>query len=270
MPKNLYNGNQSPKTKGDKCMNIDLQNAINEFIKYTEKYNLNDKHIKGKQEHSLRVMKISKQIAEGLELSEREIELAMLIGLLHDIARFEQYTKYNTFKDLKSVDHGDFGAEILEKELRKYIESNEYDEIIIKAVKNHNKFKIEEGLTPNEELFAKMIRDADKIDIFYESVEMFWKGKEQEVEDSIISEEVVEQIKNFSQIRRRAEEAPIDNIMRVIGFIFDVNFKSSFRILKQENYINKILDRYNLNDEYTKQNVEEIRRIANEYVENKI
>lgn len=244
-----------------------IDKAKEEFIKYTGNYNLQNIHIKGKQEHSLRVMEISKQIAEGLKLSEEEIELATLIGLLHDIARFEQYTKYNTFKDLKSVDHGDYGAEILEKDLRKYIETNDYDDIIIKAVKNHNKFKIEEGLTLKQELFARIIRDADKIDIFYESVELFWRGKEQEVENSKISEEVVDTIKKQSQTMRKTEESPVDNIMRVIAFIFDVNFKSSFQIIKEENYINKILDRYNFIDEYTKQKVEEIRKIANEYIE---
>lgn len=248
-------------------MYINLEKAKEQFIKYTENYDLQNEHIKGKQEHSLRVMEISKQIAEGLQLSQEEIDIATLIGLLHDIARFEQYTKYNTFKDLKSIDHGDFGAEILEKELRRYIETNDYDDIIIKAVKNHNKFKIEEGLTKKELIQAQIIRDADKIDIFYESVEMFWRGKEQEVENSKISEEVIEQIKSHSQTMRKTEESPVDNIMRVMAFIFDINFKQSFQLIKQEDYINKILDRYEFKDVYTKQKVEEIRKIANEYIE---
>ena len=251
-------------------MNINLENAKKEFIKYTQKYDLQNEHIKGKQKHSLRVMEISKQIAEGLKLTKEETDLATLIGLLHDIARFEQYTKYGTFKDLQSIDHGDFGAEILRDDIRKYIETNEFDNIIIKAVKNHNKFKIEEGLTSKEELFAKIIRDADKIDIFYESVEMFWKGKEQEVENSIISEEIIQQIKRLSQTKTRVGESPIDNIMRVIAFIFDVNFNASFQILKEEDYINKILNRYNFKDEYTKQKVEEIRIIANQYINQKL
>lgn len=247
-------------------MNINLQKAMEEFIKYTENYDLQNEHIKGKQEHSLRVMDISKQIAEKLEMPQEEVEIATLIGLLHDIARFEQYTNYKTFKDLESIDHGDLGAEILQKDIRKYVETNEYDEIIIKAVKNHNKFKIEEGLTEKEELFAKIIRDADKLDIFYQSVERFWKGKEQQVENSVISESVIEQFKNFTQIKRNIGEPPIDNIMRVIAFIFDINFEVSFQIIKEQDYINKILNRYNFKDKYTKKQVEEIRQIANEYV----
>lgn len=249
---------------------MNLKKAKEEFIKYTEKYDLQIERIKGKQTHSLRVMEISKKIAEKLGLSQEEVEVATLIGLLHDIARFEQFTRYGTYKDIESFDHGDFGAEILKKDLRKYIDTDKYDEIIIKAVKNHNKFAIKEGLTEEELLQAQIIRDADKIDIFYQSVEKFWEGKEDEVENSIISETVIQQIANCSQTKRQIEESPIDNVMRVIAFIFDINFKASFQILKQEDYINKILNRYNFKDEYTKQKVEEIKEMANGYIDRQI
>ena len=71
------------------------------------------------------------------------------MGLLHDIARFEQYTRFQTFSDLKSIDHGDYGVEILKQNnyIRKFIDTDEYDNIIFKAIKNHNIFKIEDGLT---------------------------------------------------------------------------------------------------------------------------
>ena len=248
---------------------MNLEKAKLEFIKYTQNYDLENENIQRKQLHSLRVMEISKEIAKGLQLDQEEIELATLIGLLHDIARFEQYTQFKTYKDLESFDHGDFGAQILEKDIRKYVENKQFDEIIIKAVKNHNKFKIEEGLTKTEELYAKIIRDADKIDILYETVEIFWKGKESEVENSVISEDVIQQIEDKSQIKQKLEESPVDKIMKFIAFIFDMNFKISFKILKDEDYINKILNRYNFKDEYTKQKVEEIRDIANKYIHEK-
>ena len=135
---------------------------------------------------------------------------------------------------------------------------------------NHNKFKIEEGIAEKEELFSKIIRDADKIDIFYESVEMFWKGKEKEVEESVISKDMIEQFKILSQKKRKVEETTLDRVIRVITFIFDVNFKSSLQIIKEEDYINKILNRYNFKDESTRQQVEEIRIIANEYINRKL
>ena len=68
-------------------MKIDMEKAKEEFIKYTGKFNLQDENIDRKQQHSLRVMKISNQLAKELELNEEQIQLATLIGLLHDIGR---------------------------------------------------------------------------------------------------------------------------------------------------------------------------------------
>lgn len=245
---------------------MNLEKAKNEFLKYTESYDLKNSHIVGKQKHSIRVMEISKQIAEGLNLTQEEIELATLIGLLHDIARFEQYTEYKTFSDNKSIDHGELGVEILNKDIRKYIDIDKYDEIIKLAVKNHNKYTIEKGLTKEQELFAKIVRDADKIDILYEAVEMFWKGKEKQIESSNITIEILDQCRNHKQIDKLTRKTAIDDVVLVIALIFDINFTVSLEIIKNNNYINKIIDRFNIKDKKAKEELEEIRRIANEYI----
>ena len=236
----------------------------------TEKYDLNDSNIERKQKHSIRVMNISKEIAKKIELTQEEIEIAALIGLLHDIARFEQYKQYHTFKDNISIDHGDLGAEILNKDIREYIETNKYDEIIKLAVKNHNKYKIQEDLSQEQKIFAQIIRDADKIDILYEAVEMLWEESENLIEESTITDKVFEQIINNKQIKSKDKITPIDNVVSVIAFIFDINFKESFKILKQKDYINKVLNRYNIHDYKTKQEIEKIRKLANEYIDQKI
>lgn len=254
-------------------MKIDLEKAKNEFFKYVENYDLEDENLKRKKFHSLRVMEISNKIANSLKLSQEEIELATLIGLLHDIARFEQYKRYNTFNDLQSIDHGDLGAHILDNDLRKYIETDEYDNIIKRATKNHNKYKIEEGLNSKEEIFTKIIRDADKIDIFFEAYTQFWSGKEKEIEESKISDEVLNEFKSCTTIKRRKNsnyKDSINNVISIIAFIFDIYFEISFQILKEEDYINKILSKYDFKDEKTKNAVEEIRSIVNEYIKKQI
>ena len=173
-------------------MIVNLEKAKTEFLKYTENYDLTNENIRRKQGHSIRVMNISKQIAVELNLSDDQIQIAALIGLLHDIARFEQYTQYQTYNDNRSFDHGDYGVEILNKDMRKYIKTDKYDKLIKMAIKNHNKFEIEEGLNEEESLFAKIIRDADKIDILYEAVSMFWNGEEKDINNTEISSKVME------------------------------------------------------------------------------
>ena len=54
--------------------------------------------------------------------------------MLHDIGRFEQIKRYGTFNDSKSVDHGEFGADLLFKEQRlieDYIDVRDYDKIYV-------------------------------------------------------------------------------------------------------------------------------------------
>lgn len=251
---------------------LDIKNAVEEFIKYTQKFDLDNKNIKRKQGHSIRVMRICNKIAKNLGLSDKQVDVATLIGLLHDIARFEQYTKFRTFNDLESFDHGDYGTEILDKDIRKYIKEDKFDNIIKTAIKNHNKFQIEEGLSKEELLFSKIIRDADKIDIIFETTGIFWKGQETSIENSKISEHIIKQFKDKQVIKRQkgVRIMYVDSIIMTIAFIYDINFIPSFEILYKKDYINKIIDRFNFTDLETKKQIEEVRDIANNYIKLKL
>jgi putative nucleotidyltransferase with HDIG domain len=253
---------------------IDIKKAQNEFLKYTENYDLKDDNIKRKQGHSLRVMNISNMLSKYIGLKEEQVELATLIGLLHDIGRFEQQTRFGTFRDIDSLDHGFLGVKILETNnyIRKFIEEDKYDEIIKKAIFNHNKYSIEQGLNDTELLYAKIIRDADKIDILYEAETIFYKGQEDEISNSTIDKYIQEQIKSKCQIARKKGYIPqgINNVMGPISFIYDINFKESFKTIKDKNYINNILDRFKFTNEETKEKVENIRTDINKYIEEKL
>ena len=94
---------------------IDIERAKKEFDRYVSNYDKTEKKIEGKISHSYRVMEISAKIAKSLNLEEEQVKLATLIGLLHDIARFEQFKRYRTYKDVDSIDHGDYGVKILQE-----------------------------------------------------------------------------------------------------------------------------------------------------------
>ena len=68
--------------------------AEKEFILYSQKFDLKNENIKMKQLHSIRVMKICEKIAKEINLNKEEINLAKLIGLLHDIGRFMKNVKH--------------------------------------------------------------------------------------------------------------------------------------------------------------------------------
>lgn len=251
---------------------MNIENAKNEFIKFANKYDLKFSKMKRKYEHSFRVMENAHNIAKNLNLNNEEIEIATLIGLLHDIGHFEEIRVKDILKENTKLDHGDLGVEILQEKnyLRKYIEDDKYDNIILNAIKNHNKFRIEDGLSTQEFLFAKIIRDADKLDIFYEGAEMFWKDEKQkeEINDSKITDKIVEMFSKNVYCDRKYIQTKADSIIVFISAIFDINFKYNFLVLKKEDYINRILNKFEFKDKITVSQMKQIKETANEYVEN--
>ena len=165
---------------------VDIEKAKKEFIKHVSKMEIDNPRIKPKIGHTFRVAEICKKIANSLNLTEEEIKLAQLIGILHDIGRFEQYKVYDkntnsiTLDNSIQFNHGEAGRDVLRKDnyIRQYIDDNKYDKIILTAVYEHNRYEISKGLSKEEELFCKIIRDADKLDIIYETIYIYWQEKE--------------------------------------------------------------------------------------------
>ena len=249
---------------------IDIKKSKDEFMKYTNNYDIENENIDRKIYHSLRVMEISKKIAINMGLENEKIELATLIGLLHDIGRFEQFKIYQTYSDLESIDHGDLGTDILKQNnfIRNFIKESKYDEIILKSVQNHNKYKIADDLNKEEKLFCKIVRDADKIDILYEAIEIFWKNGREEIQNDLISDKVYNEFLNKKLIKKdkNMKKNGIDKLILMLAFVFDINFHESLEILKKEDYLNKILNNFDFKSQDTKEKIENIRNVLNLYL----
>lgn len=212
------------------------------FDKYAMNYDMKERMIEYKYNHSYRVVHQSEEICRSLDLDNVERDLASLIALLHDIARFRQWTDYKTFKDKDSFDHGDEGEKILfeEGEIKNYICDKEDYDIIRKAIRNHNKYIIEDGLSERELLHSKIVRDADKIDILY----AFSTNRLLEIEndDSPINEEVRKQFYKHESIDRKIVKSVNDRAVAKFSLIFDLYYDYSLERVYSEKYIDKIYE----------------------------
>lgn len=252
---------------------INRKNVINAFAEYVRNYDLSDEKIKLKIDHTYRVAGLCQRIAESLGLSEPDVDIAWLLGMLHDIGRFEQIRRFGTFNDVQSVDHAEFGADLLFKEglIRKFAEGyyeecelarsgNEEAEQIIKnnehhnkdtgllemAIRQHNKYRVKEDLTERQRMFCDILRDADKVDIFKVNadipMEIIYDVTTEELNNGIITKEVLESFYKKETVLKSVRRSAVDHIVGHISLLFELVYKESYRQAKEQGYVYKLLD----------------------------
>jgi putative nucleotidyltransferase with HDIG domain len=255
---------------------IDLIKAEKEFKEYTSHFKVADQKVNVKVKHTYGVVRAAEYIAKGLNLSDEDVELAKLIGLLHDIGRFEQAVRYDNYSDYDTMDHADFGVKLLFEDnlIREFIDDNQYDEIIKKAVANHNKFEIEKGLNDRELLHAKIIRDADKTDNFvikqYQDFYSLFRATEEEVGKEKITDLVWQEFLSGKTIVTHHRKNNIDAWVSYLAWVYDYNFVPGLKYLKENDCIDKVIDRLQYQNEDTKEKMEYVRKVTKEYIEKRI
>ncbi len=246
---------------------MDFSDALNNFKMYLENYDVNNWMIAQKIRHTYGVIAMSKYIAEQLKLSVEDIYLAKIIALLHDIGRFEQAREYSSYNDCQNIDHAQLAVMILKKNdfIRKFNQNKAYDNTIIKAILNHNKLKIDDDLSDKELLHAKIIRDADKLDNFRILIKEDFKAisnyTQEELENSLISKEVYNQIEKGQTIDYSTMKTPLDFWLSGVAYIFDINFDITLEYIKEKDLINKIIDRIDYQKPITQKQMSEIKKL---------
>lgn len=252
---------------------INRKNVINAFAEYVRNYDPSDEKIKLKIDHTYRVAGLCQRIAESLGLSEPDVDIAWLLGMLHDIGRFEQIRRFGTFNDVQSVDYAEFGADLLLKEglIRKFAEGyyeecelarsgNEEAEQIIKnnehhnkdtgllemAIRQHNKYRVKEDLTERQRMFCDILRDADKVDIFKVNadipMEIIYDVTTEELKNGVITKEVLESFYKKETVLKSVRRSAVDHIVGHISLLFELVYKESYRQAKEQGYVYKLLD----------------------------
>ena len=202
-----------------------------------------------KEKHTGYVTANSIELAKNLKLSEHDIELAEIIGLFHDVGRFKQYQVYKTFNDADSEDHADLGVKVISKlEFFKKLSAEDF-EIVKFAIQQHNKKEIAPCDDARKILFAKIIRDADKLDIYRvlqpflaqenaDKMPNFIKGKERaEISPDFIENFVAGNQADYRKIRTNGDR----KIVRLM-WIYDINFAWTMKQIVRRGYIEKIVE----------------------------
>lgn len=207
-----------------------------------------DFHVRLKEEHTLRVVRQTTAIAASLHCSSKTLQIAKIAALLHDIGRFKQYQMYRTFNDRLSVNHATLGIEVLEQSdiLNIANVSLEEQEMIKWAIRYHNCRRLPQVVQDEYLLLAKMIRDADKLDIFSMLVTDDVTNKIPQVPETIqrmtYSSSVVADILQGNIVKPHDSKTAADLILFRLSWIYDIYFNYSFRYILQQQYIEKLRD----------------------------
>ena len=222
---------------------------IEQFDNYVKQYDMDDYHIKYKYNHSKRVQKICELLATKLNLNEEDTYIITTIGLLHDIGRFEQLKLTGAYSDTE-FDHAVYGAMILFKDglIEKFKVDPKYYDIMEFAIRNHNRYSIEQTEDERKVFFAKLIRDADKIDIF--DAYTYLKAYNITNIDDDVTNEVSIQFRKHEPIDRRIRKTKADLLISALAFVFDINFNESLEIIYNQKFIDELFSQIDDGDRF--------------------
>jgi hypothetical protein len=231
------------------------------------------KNIYLKEKHTFNVCENIIEIGRELSLSDKDMMLAEAIALFHDIGRFPQYAKYKTFRDRNSVNHGFLGAQtLLEEKTLQSLPDKEQD-LIIKAVRFHNAFSVPKIKEENMVFFIKLIRDADKLDIWRVFLE-YYEAPEKERASAVglglpdtteYSKEVLSCIHKGQVASLSRLKTLNDFKLMQLSWVYDLNFKPSFRLLSERDYIGKIISHLPQQEE-----IKKVSSVLKEFVQGRL
>ena len=203
-----------------------------------------------KEKHSLRVCNEILNIGKELDLSRNNLRLAEVMALFHDIGRFEQFTRYQTFVDKKSENHGELGVKVLQQENALAALDNDTQELILKAISYHNRLSIPDDETHICTYFSKLLRDADKLDIYYLVSTYYYRNEAQrsaaielDLPDTPeVSEEIMTNIAEGKTVSTHQLKTLNDFKLLQMSWIYDINCQPAFQVIYERDYLKKIRD----------------------------
>jgi putative nucleotidyltransferase with HDIG domain len=258
-------------------MNVWEKTAIGLFESYVNSFSelseIQERNFQIKKDHSVRVAYNAILLINKLGLEGIDEEIAFIAGIYHDIGRFRQFFEYNTFDDDSSIDHGDYSVDVLqEKGFISDMQPEEQD-LIYKIIKLHNKFEIPKKLSDKELFHTKLLRDADKLDI-YKVLTDYYADTSKDPDHTLtwelprgnhVSPEVAKDILSEKLVSKVKVKSEVDLKILQLSWVYDMNFKPSFEILLHNRYLEKIYGSLPKNDL-----IIQIYRKIKVYAENKL
>jgi len=209
-----------------------------------------DTNLKLKEEHTWRVCEEMNYLTGQLGLDASQRLLAEATALFHDVGRYEQFSRYRTFSDAASTPHGPLGVEVLNSHKVLDVLDDRSAAVIRQAVELHAVKKLPDNLDDEVALLARLIRDADKLDIYYLVTEVDTRPPDDPQASVMInwfppgkgySQEMIEAVLARRHIDYAMLKTNVDMKLMQLAWVYDLNFPPTFARLKSRRYLEKIV-----------------------------
>jgi HD domain len=207
-----------------------------------------DDAVRLKLAHTERVRDNIRLIGNALGMAPDRLILAEASALLHDVGRFRQFREHRTFLDQVSCNHARMG--LCETGLAKVLNgiSLQHRRLICRAVAWHNAAVLPADEPPDSLFFMKLLRDADKLDIYRVVLERYEvRGEET---DRIIdldlpsgngcSPAVIQALMAGRIVTFKDVKTLVDFKLTQIGWVFDINFPPAFDHIHRHRILQRI------------------------------
>jgi hypothetical protein len=207
-----------------------------------------DRNIVLKEEHTGRVRGEIREIGESLGLGDEDLRLAEAMALFHDLGRFPQYALYGTFSDRRSCDHAALSVKVLtENRVLAALDPSEKD-LILKAISYHNRAALPEDEPERCLLFSKLLRDADKLDIWAVLLDYYHRREEGYRNEALeldlpdhpeISEDIYKDIMAGEIVKAKNLRSLNDFKLLQASWVFDINFWPALLAVRDRRYLER-------------------------------
>lgn len=230
---------------------MDLARHVKTFTDFASGHLTSDEshdyNIRLKIDHSLRVLENGQAIVQRESIRGRTATLTTLACLYHDIGRFPQFARYNTYRDPDSVHHGRMGVLTL-REIETPDDIGAADwKIIRAAVGLHNAKALNPATKGVLRTVVDVVRDADRIDIYAVILQhlSMTDNPQRVVIHSLeehpdkFSEAVYETVLAGGDCDYASLRYSNDFILLLIGWLFTLTYSTSALLLKKRGLLAK-------------------------------
>lgn len=240
------------------------------FEQYIKKFDMNKGNVKAMYFHSLKMMELCKEIASSFGIfTDEEITVCGLIGLFHDIGMFSNKHK-NVLTLDDNTDKSKESIEILfetDKLLRSITDDKKYDDIIKIAIYCQNKNGLPKGFDKKVIYFCMIVKDAHVLENFrmvtnYPYMDMHI--------DNFPNDLVYNDFRKYKVISPKVSDNDADKILEVMSSVFGVHCPYSYKLLKEEDLINKLVKALKISDKRISKFFEQVAGVLNMFVDRKI